>query len=94
MIRPLAQDGAHRLMEEDGIGYYFAASHEGDMPCADFSKNEVSIESVTARPESVEGGTQHDRDVDPLARLRFLSGDRLHPYARVVTDNKDDGGGY
>ncbi|HUL63757.1 MAG TPA: hypothetical protein VLW55_03995 [Burkholderiaceae bacterium] len=94
MIRPLAHDSARRLMEEDGIGYHFAVSQGSDTAHADASKNEVSIESVVAQHENLEVGMRDDRAFDPVAGTRFFSADCLHPYARVVTNNKDDSGGY
>jgi hypothetical protein len=47
MIGPLTHANTHRLMEEDGIGYYFADSRdEHAASFDDASKNEVSIESL------------------------------------------------
>jgi len=63
MIRPLTHDSAPRLMEEEGIGYYFAVQQQGDPPLApaDAGKNEVSIETLVARHETAAAVYQHNQ---------------------------------
>src|SRR5262249_49342559 len=93
MIRPLTHDSAPRLMEEEGIGYYFAASHEKAAGSSHLS-NVPAMERSIARPETFDADVPDDQHSESVAGSSFLSGVYLHPIARIVTDNKDDDGRY